>query len=103
MKTLFKLIIFGVMLCLPSLLFGEYTATVDPDLDYYESLADSGVTVPMSHISSPTAENLRDALIAAGLMEAAPIIVVYPDIVHEDRSTITHADRAGIVHEDHLQ
>jgi hypothetical protein len=103
LKTLFKIALFGLVLCLPSLLFGGYTVTVDPDLDYYESLADSGVTVPMTHISSPTAENLRDALIAAGLMDAAPIIVVYPDIVHEDRPTITHADRAGIVHEDHLQ
>lgn len=42
-------------------------------MDYYEGLqADSGVTVPQSYIASPTAENLRDMLVAAGFMDEAP-------------------------------
>ena len=90
------------MLCLPSLLFGEYTATVDPDLDYYESLADSGVTVPMSHISSPTAENLRDALIAAGLMEAAPAIISHGE-VFEDVTPEVFADVGNEVWQDYIE
>lgn len=92
-----------IFVLIPSLAFGAYTVTIDKDLDYYRTLAESGVTVPMAYQATPTAETLRDALIAAGLMEAAPIIITYSDLVHEDRPNIAHADRAGIVHEDHLQ
>ena len=40
--------------------------------DYYTS----GLTVPQAYQETPTADTLRDALIAAGIMSAAPAAVV---------------------------
>ncbi|MFH2075534.1 MAG: hypothetical protein ABIJ57_09340 [Pseudomonadota bacterium] len=65
-------------------------------LDYH-----SGVSAPGSYIASPSADNLRDFLIAVGLMDAAPAApLVIGGIEFEERLFIEWEDRAEIEFED---
>ena len=57
-------------------------------LDYHEYGASSGVTLPGPYLASPTAELLRDWLIDAGLMEAAPAAAATAKDYHFDDDVI---------------
>ncbi len=82
-------------------MFAEFTATLDNDLDYYQDLqTDSGVTVPQDYIASPTAELLRDLLIAAGIMSPAPAEVVAAAVVFQDSPNAVFQDGANVVFQD---
>ena len=89
-----------LLILIPSLAFGAYTISIDKDLDYYRTLEESGITVPMSYQAAPTAETLRDALIAAGLMSGAPIAIIHGE-VFEDVNQEVFADVGNEVWEDY--
>ena len=67
--------------------------------DYYESDTgeDSRLTIPQDYIATPTLTNLRDVLIAAGIMSAAPVSL---EIVWEDTSEVVFNDTTVVVWED---
>ena len=97
-----KKIIFIIILLLffPYNVFALWTYNFDTDkLDYYESDTgeDSRLTIPQDYIATPTADQLRDVLIAAGIMSAAPVSL---DIVWEDTSVVVFNDTTVVVWED---
>ncbi len=66
--------------------------------DYYQDLqTDSGVTVPQDYIASPTVDLLRDLLIAAGIMSAAPAEAVPAAVVFQDSPNAVFQDGANVV------
>ena len=67
--------------------------------DYYQDLqVDSGVTIPQDYIASPTAMNLRDMLVAAGIMSAAPAVATAVEgAVFQDRPGVVFQERTNAI------
>ena len=71
-------------------------------LDYYQDVqVASGVTIPQDYIASPTATNLRDMLIAAGIMSLAPSVEpTGPGVVFQDQTNVVFQDGTNAVFQD---
>lgn len=82
-----------------ALSYGDYTVTLDPALDYYEG---SNVKpIPQAYQGTPTANTLRDLLIAVGIMSAAPAVT---QVIFQDRPSvnIVFQGRANAVFQDRM-
>jgi len=79
-----------------SIAYADYTVTLDEDLDYYESDTTGFVVQPYQ--ASPTLTTLRDMLILAGIMEAAPPgAVAEPNAVFLDNANAVFLDNGNAV------
>ncbi len=101
-------LIFIAILFFASSVYGAWTYNIDnddgDDLDYYQDLqTDSGVTVPQDYIASPTAELLRDLLIAAGIMSPAPEEAVPAAVVFQDSTNLVFQDGTNAVFQDSVE
>ena len=66
-------------------------------LDYYEGESDLGLDIPQPYISSPSVTDIKNLLILAGIMSAAPTI----DITWQDRTGLIFQDRSNLAWQDH--